>query len=349
MSSSDTRAEPALDDRLRTAAILSRIPHMSREQWDAASLPIRWLVAVRAAVLVLTFSAAAFGGLLALHGALGSAGTAFDGIAWLACCVGLILAHATNNLLNDLTDSRQGIDDGNYFRTRYGTHVLEDGLLTGAGLWWYIAITGAAALAIGGVLVWHRGTSLLLPLVPGAFFLLFYTWPLKTWALGELAVLLVWGPLMVCGTVLAAGGTVDGGTVAAGFLFGIGPTLVIFGKHIDKISFDAAKGVRTLPVRLGEARARQWVIAMTVAQYPLAAGLVLFDVLPWPVLLVFASLPGAVRLVRMYRAPRPQRCPPHWPERAWPLWFVAAAFVHAREVALLMLTGMLIGVALAAV
>ena len=33
-------------------------------------------------------------------------------------------------------------------------------------------------------------------------------------------------------------------------------TTVLFGKHIDKIEADTKLGVRTLPVILGEARAR---------------------------------------------------------------------------------------------
>ena len=335
------------DDRLRTATILAEIPSVSTEQWAAASPLLRWLVATRAAVLVLTFSSAAFGGLLAVHGAVAT-GTRFDPLAWLACCVGLILAHATNNLLNDLTDTRQGVDDGNYFRTRYGTHVLQHGLLDQRGLWGYILATGLSALAIGLGLLWYAGPALLVPLVAGAFFLVFYTWPLKKLGMGELAVLLVWGPLMVCGTVLAAGGAVDLGTIAAGTLFGIGPTLVIFGKHIDKLAFDEAKGVLTLPVRLGEARSRRWVVVMTLAQYPAVLALVLAGALPWPTLVVLASLPGALRVVRMYSAPRPESCPDDWPEDAWPLWFVAGAFVHARETGLLLLGGMIIAVALAA-
>lgn len=33
----------------------------------------------------------------------------------------------------------------------------------------------------------------------GAFFLLFYTWPLKYYGLGEVSVFIVWGVLMVGG------------------------------------------------------------------------------------------------------------------------------------------------------
>ena len=52
----------------------------------------------------MTFCSAAVGGMLALlHGPV-------DAVAWFACLVGLLLAHATNNQLNDFTDSALGID-----------------------------------------------------------------------------------------------------------------------------------------------------------------------------------------------------------------------------------------------
>ena len=45
-------------------------------------------------------------------------------------------------------------------------------------------------------------------------------------------------------------------------------TTVLFGKHIDKIEADTKKGVRTLPVILGEARAREVGPGLMIAFYP---------------------------------------------------------------------------------
>ncbi len=39
--------------------------------------------------------------------------------------LGLVLAHATNNLLNDVVDYVKGVDKGNYFRIKYGAHIME--------------------------------------------------------------------------------------------------------------------------------------------------------------------------------------------------------------------------------
>ena len=58
----------------------------------------RWLIATRAAVLIMTFISAAIAGLLAARDGQ------FDLGSWLLLVLGLVFAHATNNLLNDLTD-----------------------------------------------------------------------------------------------------------------------------------------------------------------------------------------------------------------------------------------------------
>jgi 1,4-dihydroxy-2-naphthoate octaprenyltransferase len=102
--------------------------------------------------------------------------------------IGLVLAHATNNLLNDFIDYVRGVDKDNYYRAQYGPQPLEHGLMTKRQLLTYAAVTGLLALACGLILVAWRGPLALLLLGLGAFFVLFYTWPLKYIGLGELAV-----------------------------------------------------------------------------------------------------------------------------------------------------------------
>jgi 1,4-dihydroxy-2-naphthoate polyprenyltransferase len=314
----------------------SEVPRVSQDAWRASNFAARWLIASRAPVLVMTFSSAAVGGVLA-----GLAGPV-DGIAWTLCVAGLLLAHATNNQLNDFTDSVLGIDRGNYFRNRYGAHVLEDGLLSRRQLFVSIALTGAAALAIGTYLSLRIGPAVLWPLGAGAFFLLFYTYPLKRLGFGEIAVLLVWGPLMTGGSYLAATGTWSSWVALIGVVQALPPTTVIFGKHIDKLSFDAAKGIRTMPVRLGPARARAAVIGMLALAYVCVPLLVTLGRLPWTALAVFAAFPHAVRVVRTFRAQPPAACPPDYPAAVWPLWYSAHAFGHARVFGLWLLAGLLI-------
>ena len=79
----------------------------------------------------------------------GNAGWLFDFGSWFLLALGLIMAHATNNLLNDFTDYSRGVDQDNYYRSQYGPQPLVHGLMTKRELLTYAALTGAIALAAG--------------------------------------------------------------------------------------------------------------------------------------------------------------------------------------------------------
>lgn len=313
---------------------LKVIPRVDKAQWDQLDLVSRWLIATRAAVLVMTLVSSTIGALLALRDG------AFDGLLFALVTAGLLFAHATNNLINDLTDHLKGVDRGNYFRTRYGPQPLEHGLLTRKQMMRYIVVTGGLAIAAGLALVVLRGGATLTLMAIGAFFVLFYTWPLKFIGLGEVAVLLVWGPLMVGGTYYVITGTIDTTVLAASLPFSLGATAVIFGKHIDKLEQDAAKGIRTLPVLLGEKASRQCVLAMMFAQYVVVVMLWLDGTFRWPVLAIAAAGTALAKVVPAYLSPRPVEPPKDYPEGIWPLWFVALAFHHTRRFGIAYVVGL---------
>ena len=220
---------------------LTVMPRINKEEWDGLDIVSRWLIATRSAVIVMTFTSAAFAGVLAAKDG------AFDVTLWLLMTLGLCLAHATNNLINDLTDHWKGVDKDNYFRTQYGPQTVEDGFLTVGQLMTYAALTGLAALAFGAYLVAVRGEIVLWLLASGAFFVLFYTFPLKYIGMGEPAVLAVWGPLMVGGGYYVITGEWSNHVAVASLAYALGPTAVLFGKHIDKLDADEGKGIRTAP------------------------------------------------------------------------------------------------------
>jgi 1,4-dihydroxy-2-naphthoate octaprenyltransferase len=310
------------------------IPRISLEDWRGLDLVSRWLIASRGAVLVITFISAGIAGLLAARDG------AFDPWLWSLLTVGLLLAHATNNLLNDLTDHVRGVDRDNYFRAQYGPHPLEHGLMTKRGLIRYAAVTGVLALAVGAYLVSVRGPTALVLLALGAFFVLFYTYPLKYIGLGEVAVLIVWGPLMIGGGYFVVTGRLDPYVWLAGLPYALGATTVIFGKHIDKEAEDRAKGIRTLPVIIGERAARAVVVAMFLLQYAVIGYLIAIGFFSPLLLVVFLALPKLRDAIVIYRRPKPASRPAEYPSDAWPLWFVAYAFAHNRRWGLLFLVGL---------
>ncbi len=320
---------------------LRLIPRPTKEEWSGLDPVSRWLIATRAAVLVITLISSVIAGLLAAReGEL-------DLLLWLVVTLGLLAAHATNNLLNDLTDHLKGADSGDSFRAQYGVQPVEAGLMGARDVLLYAAASGLVALAAGAYLVYARG-GLVLPLIlAGAFFVLFYTWPLKYFGLGELAVLVVWGPLMIGGGYYTVAGEWSWQVVLAGLPYALGTTAIIFGKHIDKLGADREKGIRTMPVLIGERASRDTVLAMMVLQYLLVLYLVLTGFFTPLMLVVFLSLYGFFKLILpVYRGPRPAKMPEEYRADVWPLWFVAFAFLQNRRFGLLFALGLLAEVAL---
>jgi 1,4-dihydroxy-2-naphthoate octaprenyltransferase len=317
------------------AKALQVIPRIDKAEWDRLDVISRWLISTRAAVLIMTFISATIAGILAF------AAGQFNLLNYLLLVVGLVFAHATNNLLNDLTDFDRGVDRDNYFRTQYGPQALESGLMTRRELLTYAGVSGLIALAAGAYLVATRGWLALGLLAAGAFFVLFYTWPLKYIGLGEVAVILVWGPLMIGGGYFVITGQWDWNVALAGLPYALGPTTVIFGKHIDKLPEDRAKGIRTLPVIIGERAARYGVMVMMALQYLLVVALVATGFFTPAMLIVLLALVPSPWVWRLLTQPKPQQ-PPAVDRTGWPLWFVSAVFLHNRTYGMLFLLGLIV-------
>lgn len=310
---------------------LVTVPQVDKAQWDELGVATRWLIASRFSVTLMTFTSAIIGILLA------SAAGNVDVVLALVCMIGLVLAHASNNLINDYTDSIKGVDEGNYFRTKYGTHVLEGGLLSKQGLMKYIILTSLAAILCGAYIILHRGEPAVWLMLSGAFFVLFYTWPLKKLALGELSVLAVWGPLMVGGTYLVCTGEWSTPAALIGLLYALAPTTVIFGKHIDKLEMDKSKGIYSLPVMLGTSKSKKVAQLLMLSQFVLATYLFMQGYLSYGVLLLLLVIPTLLETLKVFNKPRPEEMPEGFREEVWPLWFAPYAFAYTRKFSLFFL------------
>ena len=152
------------------------------------------------------------GGLLAVEANRVAGGAPVDWGLFLLAVVGLVLAHAANNMINDYFDTTGGVDTDDYVRALYAPHPILSGWVT------------KRQLGDGDP---HRqrrsaprscctsprsaGRSIIAFALAGLFVSVFYVAPpirLKHHGLGEPGVFLVWGPLMVGGTFLAATGTI---------------------------------------------------------------------------------------------------------------------------------------------
>jgi 1,4-dihydroxy-2-naphthoate octaprenyltransferase len=315
-----------------------------KEEWDKLDVISKWLIATRSAVTTVTLYSCIIGGLLAWRDGH------FAWLPWIIVTLGLFIAHGTNNFLNDYTDFSRGVDKDNYFRTQYGVHPLVQGFWTKRQQLTWFFISGVLAFLSGVYALFYTNFS---PVIIGLFafgalVLLFYTWPLKYLALGELSIFLIWGPILVVGvySVLARGWTPNTWNVAlAGVPFGLSVLSINLGKHIDKSAQDRQKGVGTLPVRLGEKAARYLNMAVLVLIYLVILYLIFVSHFFTPVMLiVFLAGKRLVYAVGVHAKPRPPEPPKEWP--GWPTWFSGFAFYHNRMFENLFVLGLLADVLL---
>ena len=319
------------------------IPKINKEEFEKLDLFSKWLVSSRSAVLVMTFISGLLGVLFAaLYGY-------YNLTFSILVIAGLVISHAASNLFNDYWDFRQGVDTDNYFRAKYGPQPIVSGLLSEKQTLKWAIVTTVIGLVIGGYLVFERGYIALLLIVLGLLIITLYSggrFPLKRFGLGEVAVFITWGPLMIGGAFFIVTGIFSWSVVLASLPYALGTTLVIFGKHIDKIEYDSTKKIRTLPVILGERSARYATIALLTAMLIITPVFVVLGILPWPAILVFLTLGLYFKTIRFFEKPRPESPPEDYPKESWPLWFVGSAFIYNRNFGFLFLLGIIIGIVL---
>jgi len=320
---------------------LKTIPRLSREEWMNLDIISKWLISTRAAVFVMTAFSVLIGGLFAIGNG------SFQVTHFVVAFIGLTFAHATNNLVNDLIDHKRGIDKGNYYRSLYGPQPLEHGLMSYTEFILYTGITFLIAISSGVFLIFNAGDLTLYLFLAGIFFVLFYTWPLKYIGLGEPAVVLVWGPLMIGGTYYVTAGAWSWEVAYIAIAYAIGPTSVLFGKHIDKLKEDKTKGVHTLPVILGEKNSRITTIALWIMQYVIIGFLVINGMLGLPFLIILFALPKCFWAINVFKNPRPTEEPPTLDKGVWPLYLSAHAFMYNKRFGIFFLLALIIDVTLA--
>jgi 1,4-dihydroxy-2-naphthoate polyprenyltransferase len=315
----------------------------NKQEWDALDVISKWLIATRSAVTAVTVYSCIIAGMLAWRDGV------FSLLPWIVITIGLFIAHGTNNLLNDYTDYSRGVDKDNYFRTQYGVHPLVQNFWSKSKqIQWFI-VSGVLATLSGVFALYYTSFNPIIIglFVFGAIVLLAYTYPFKYWGLGEFAIFLIWGPIMVTGVylVLALGGggdTTNMWKVAlAGVPFGLSVASINIGKHIDKMKDDKAKGVGTFPVRVGQTFARYTDIFSIVAAYGIVIYLVATGYFSTFMLLILFAVQRAMYAVAVLAKPRPDAAPQGF-EAFWPTWFSGFCFYHNRMFGGLFVIGILL-------
>jgi len=296
-----------------------------KKEWDSLDVISKWLIATRSAVTTVTIYSSIIAGLLAWRD------DKFTFWPWVIVTLGLFIAHGTNNLLNDYTDFSRGVDKDNYFRTQYGVHPLVQGFWSKSQqIQWFI-VSGIIAFMSGVYALWYTkmDPTVISLFAFGCLVLLFYTWPMKYWALGELAIFVIWGPIMIAGVYLVLSGQWNWMVALAGIPFGLSVASINVAKHTDKLNDDKKKGVGTFPVRVGLTVARYTTMATLFFAYGVVIYLVATGYFSTFMLLILFAVKRAFFAMAVLTKPRPEG-PPQGFEVFWPTWFSGFCFYHNR-------------------
>jgi 1,4-dihydroxy-2-naphthoate octaprenyltransferase len=296
----------------------------------------KWLVLTRSCVFSMSLTSGLIGGLLAAI----TRGVEFNGFFFALSVIGLLFAHAANNLINDYFDLEVGVDSSDgYARALYAPHPIISGLVTKAQLRNVILLINLVDAAIMIYLTVMRGPLVLLFALAGLFISVFYVAPpirLKKIGLGELGVILVWGPLMIGGTYFVTAGQIQPWVLIASLPYAILVGTVLMGKHIDKAPQDGPMGTHTLPVLLGEKNALRVNQAISVLFYLVVIFLVLAGNLSVWILLVLLSVPKLIETLKLYSKPKPAEF------KDSPLYYVGVAFFLTRQAGFLFIGGLIL-------
>jgi 1,4-dihydroxy-2-naphthoate polyprenyltransferase len=223
---------------------------------------------------------------------------------WVALLtlIGGSFAHLAINVTNDIFDTLSGADEANTTPTQFsgGSRVAIYDLVSIRGLSWLaLALFGAAA-AVGLVLVALTGHVALVWIgVAGIVVGVAYTAPplkLVYRGLGEIAVALGFGPIMLLGAYVAQTGRLEWEPLLLSLVPGILISLILFVNEIPDRRSDAEAGKRTLPVRLAPGVIRAGYLVAAFAAFAVIVAGVVGGLLPWPTLIALAAVPIVLRV-----------------------------------------------------
>lgn len=221
--------------------------------------------------------------------------------------IGVLLVHASFNLLDDYQDWVSGMvksykDPQSPQNTRlHKAFYLEEGLISTKELLFAVGFCWTVALFIGLFLAWLEGAIIIQLASVGALCAMAYTLPpaeLNTKGLGELTIGFIFGPLIVNGAyIVAGGGHFDGICIISSIIMGI---LIANTAHTHSIldyEADLKNNKRTLSVcLLNKNKAIYIQLLLYVWTYLFLFLGISYKIYPVESLLALFTLPLAVEL-----------------------------------------------------
>lgn len=259
-----------------------------------------WWRAARPFAFTVSLIPPILGGLIAL---VENPGLQFSLFRFILAGIGCMTAHAGANILSDYYDFKTRVDREGTFGS---SGLLVPGIMSPnqmlRGGWIALALAGIIGAYL--VLATPGGAFLALLILIGGVLGIFYTakpFEFKYHALGDLAVFIAFGPAMVLGAYFVQAHHFSWKPVLYSIPIGLLVDAILHSNNLRDIVNDRVVKIKTIPILIGENWAKIMYQALVFGAYLLTLLLVVAGGLTAFTLLVFVSLPLAVKVANMVR------------------------------------------------
>ena len=258
-----------------------------------------WLQASRAFTLGMPFMSVSVGTFLAFY-----ADVSLSLPKYLAASAAALFLQASANLINDYYDFVKGTDVDNWEAPdAFGPGlVIQQGLLTAEQIHVAGLATFAAGSALGLTLVYACGWPVLMLGLVGAFGSYFYTaepLSLAYHGLGDFLVFVLMGPGYVLGSYYVQALSFSWEAALIGIPMGLLCSSVLQVNNLRDIENDRKHGKWTMAAIIGRKAALVELVTCDTLAYVVVLASVLFRIVPFPSILVLATLPRAIDQMRL--------------------------------------------------
>ncbi|MCC6865548.1 MAG: 1,4-dihydroxy-2-naphthoate octaprenyltransferase [Ignavibacteria bacterium] len=215
--------------------------------------------------------------------------------------ISLLLLHAGSNVISDVDDYQRGVDAKG---TLGGSRVLPDELLSSKEMFRFGMILFSLAVLFGLPIIFDRGMMILWLGILGIVGGFFYTGKpigFKYIALGDIFIFLLYGPAIVTGTFYALTGILSLSAALISIPLGLLVTGILQANNLRDIINDRKANIKTLATVFGEGFAKGEYVFLIAGAYITVILLIVFNILSLWSLIVFLSLPVALKNMNMIK------------------------------------------------
>lgn len=214
-----------------------------------------------------------------------------------------LLFHIGTNLVSEYYDLKEGVDRPDTFGS---SRILVDSLMTPQKVLNGGLLSFAIGFILGLFLVYEQGTQILYLGIIGVLGGFFYTGKpvgYKYFALGDLLVFLLMGPLMVGGTFLALTGTYTNDVLIISIPIGLLVAAILHANNTRDILHDSQANVKTLAMMIGVKGSIIEYYFLVIGAYLSVILFVVFGKLEiWSLLVLISLVPAINNLKTIVKA-----------------------------------------------